>query len=365
MIRSFFKFISTVALPLIMTIQTTVADGQTTVADIRKVWADREISVAVKGNQAGIVEFAKAFVQTYNTNITEVVLRQLQTPDRPLQDDDVASFILDRANGYMECRFVSDGDVWMEMCFWKTPDNHRLVAVSMLNVYEDKQPLLMFYDFSFDTKTMSPVNPAPIEGHLNMSNFTAHLPQKGKDIQLYPHEDGISPGTLHWNGKGFTFGKAHAENGKDETCLSVFISDNTDTNIRNSPNGKVVKQLSGNGDYMLCVFRSKNGWWQIKDNEIEAYTDSFEGTITVEGTDKCWINYSVLGVSTRNYASQKLTLRATPSETATTVYSFSEGLTLRPLECRGEWVKVKTTDGKHSGWIQSEWLCGNPLTTCP
>ena len=37
---------------------------------------------------------------------------------------------------------------------------------------------------------------------------------------------------------------------------------------------------------------------------------------------------------------------------------------LRPVDIRGNWVKVKTIDGKHTGWIESEWLCGNPLTNC-
>ncbi len=363
--RVFLKLILSAALLISMIMQTKAADGQMTVAEIRKVWADREINIAIKGNQAGIVEFVKAFAQTYHTNITEVVLRQLKTPARPLKDDDVATFTLDRPNGYMQCSFVSDGDMWMEMCFWKTPDNHRLVAVNMINVFEDEQALLMFYDFSFDTKTMSPVNPAPVEGYPDLSDFTAHLPRKGKDIQLYPNKDNVSPGSLRWNGKGFTFSKEKAEKDNDKNCLTVFISDNTDTNIRNSPKGKVVKQLPKNGEYMLVVCESKNGWWKIEDNEIEAYTDSFEGTTTVKEAEQCWIHYSVLGVSTRNYASQELKLYATPSEKAAVAYSFREEIKLHPIESRGEWVKVKTTDRKHTGWIQSEWLCGNPLTTCP
>ena len=37
---------------------------------------------------------------------------------------------------------------------------------------------------------------------------------------------------------------------------------------------------------------------------------------------------------------------------------------LRPIDVKGSWVKVKTTDGKHEGWIESDWLCGNSLTNC-
>jgi len=37
---------------------------------------------------------------------------------------------------------------------------------------------------------------------------------------------------------------------------------------------------------------------------------------------------------------------------------------LRPMEIKDDWVKVKTIDGKYTGWIEIEWLCGNSLTNC-
>jgi hypothetical protein len=34
------------------------------------------------------------------------------------------------------------------------------------------------------------------------------------------------------------------------------------------------------------------------------------------------------------------------------------------MEIKGDWVKVQTSDGKFTGWIEEEWLCGNALTNC-
>lgn len=34
------------------------------------------------------------------------------------------------------------------------------------------------------------------------------------------------------------------------------------------------------------------------------------------------------------------------------------------MDIKGDWVKVQTYDGKYTGWIEAEWLCGNALTNC-
>ena len=69
-------------------------------------------------------------------------------------------------------------------------------------------------------------------------------------------------------------------------------------------------------------------------------------------------------MGTRNYGKQKLILRKSPNAKAAIVYSFTDEIMLRPMEIKGDWVKVKTTDGKYTGWIEIEWLCGNALTNC-
>ena len=38
---------------------------------------------------------------------------------------------------------------------------------------------------------------------------------------------------------------------------------------------------------------------------------------------------------------------------------------LRPLEIKGEWIKVVTTDNRYTAWMPIDRICDNPLTTCP
>lgn len=151
------------------------------------------------------------------------------------------------------------------------------------------------------------------------------------------------------------------------TSIDVFVSDDTgsDTNLRNAPKGKIVGKLPKSGTYMMNICDATNGWWRICSNEVSAYTDNMEGEIPAGTEGVAWIHYSVLGTSTRNYGGETLHLRDSPSEKARVTYSFKKELELRPIEEDGRWIKVETTDKKHRGWIDSYWLCGNALTTCP
>ena len=148
--------------------------------------------------------------------------------------------------------------------------------------------------------------------------------------------------------------------------LDVYISDNSGqyTNIRNAPKGQVVCKLKlpdANG-IMFSVAKQVNGWWLISGDGYwnpETDTGKFTGSTT-----GYWIHNSVITVDTRNYSGQKLSLRSKPSARATVVYTFKDERALIPLDLKGNWVKVKTTDGKHTGWIEIEWLCGNSVTNC-
>lgn len=146
--------------------------------------------------------------------------------------------------------------------------------------------------------------------------------------------------------------------------LRVFIDDNDGpfTNIRNAPKGKVVSKVSATSGIMLTVLYQKNGWWYIDGNDYwdpETDTGYFAGSTT-----GYWIHSSVLAVGTRNYGGEKLSLRKSPASNAPVIFSFKDERLLRPSDIRGSWVKVKTYDGKHEGWIEDEWLCGNSVTNC-
>lgn len=149
-------------------------------------------------------------------------------------------------------------------------------------------------------------------------------------------------------------------------AMGVFIHDTQagDTNLRNRPKGDVVCQLSKKGTYLLSVCAVQDGWWRICGNQISVYETENEGVAAIRKSGDAWIHSSVIAMDTRNYGGQKLHLRDRPSNEGRVVYSFTKEILLRPLEWRGAWVKVQTIDKKHQGWIHSEWLCGNPLTTC-
>ncbi len=146
--------------------------------------------------------------------------------------------------------------------------------------------------------------------------------------------------------------------------VEVFIADPDGpyTNVRNAPKGKVMERIPTELDIILSVESPRNGWWRI----CEDMYYNLDGTeIHLKGSETgYWIHYSVLCVSSSNYGGQCLTLREEPSETSAAVYTFKEEILLQPIDVKDEWVKVRTEDGKHTGWIEAHWLCGNPVTYC-
>jgi SH3-like domain-containing protein len=151
-------------------------------------------------------------------------------------------------------------------------------------------------------------------------------------------------------------------NGKFPVGVYVLDKSGMDTNIRDKPNGKIIHKLPTEGDYMLRVYNPTNGWWQIYNNEINTID---RGPIEIS-SDKSWIHGSVLAFGTSNYGGQEVKLYSEPNESSKVVYTITEEVLLRPVDdCDdSDWLKVKTLDGTHSGWILREWLCDSPVTNC-
>lgn len=151
--------------------------------------------------------------------------------------------------------------------------------------------------------------------------------------------------------------------GVSAQSLGVFTYDNSGkfTNVRNAPKGKVVDKIPTEVCAMIGVEKPTNGWWKIIGDTYDTGDD--EGTLK-GSTTGYWIHYSVLAMGTRNYGGQTLYIRQSPSASAPVVYKFKKEIRLRPMDIKGEWVKVQTFDGKFTGWIEEEWLCGNSLTNC-
>ena len=156
--------------------------------------------------------------------------------------------------------------------------------------------------------------------------------------------------------------------------VDVFIydSDGPFSNVRNKPNGKIVDKIPVNASASLLVEKVSNGWWRIVGDtynrlrdEIDEDGEEWEDVMLKGSTTGYWIHYSVIGTGTRNYGNEKLPLRSQPSKRASISYTLTGDQVVRPIDVQGDWVKVKTLDGKGVGWVEDEWLCSNPVTTCP
>ena len=155
------------------------------------------------------------------------------------------------------------------------------------------------------------------------------------------------------------------------SSLDVYILDptDTDTNVRSAPKGKVVAKIPAEGIWMLAVSKPRNGWWQINNGMYyDAVPDNNpdgDAFISLHGsTTGYWIHSSCIGFGLVGNGSGHKFLAA-PDNKARAVYISRIDEQVHPLELRGDWVKVVTLDGKHTGWIPTYLICDNPLTTCP
>ncbi len=149
--------------------------------------------------------------------------------------------------------------------------------------------------------------------------------------------------------------------------LSVYVSDpaGTPTNVRSAPGGAMAGTLTADGDYLVRLIRCEKGWCQaIAIDTVD------QGPVQIQSPGgELWLHASVLAFSTRNYGGQTLALRQEPDKEATPLFSFADEQMLRPLDFRAVggtlWVQAETFDKKHRGWLEAEWVCGNPVTSCP
>ena len=145
------------------------------------------------------------------------------------------------------------------------------------------------------------------------------------------------------------------------TKIRVYLNDpdTSGTNIRKIPNGKIIMKLIKdelNYEFFIMVTEAKNGWFKITEP-----IGGMENDIEIPNGEG-WIHGSVISVDTRNYGGQQLSLLEKPKTGKTIKIIKKEVIGLRLKDVCGKWVKVEYE--KTSGWIESKWLCGNPLTNC-
>lgn len=143
----------------------------------------------------------------------------------------------------------------------------------------------------------------------------------------------------------------------------IIDNDGANTNIREAPGGKVVYQLPTDQSFVVELLKFKGNWWKI--SEVVSREGDDPAEITLTGSKKgYWIHNSLLQFTVAGDPTGFLHTR--PSKNARRIIlDDSTELELRPLEKNGQWVKVVTTNGRYTGWMHSDKICYNPLTTCP
>ena len=143
-----------------------------------------------------------------------------------------------------------------------------------------------------------------------------------------------------------------------ETYAYLIADDTNGTNLRKRPKGKIIYVLKSQYENVeFSLSESKDIWFKI--TNIDTYDDIIEPI-----PDKCWIHGSLLGAKTRNYGGQTIALYKTPDTTQMAFIIYEQDVILNfNAMCGNDWVQVNYNG--ELGWIQSKWLCSNPVTTCP
>lgn len=136
--------------------------------------------------------------------------------------------------------------------------------------------------------------------------------------------------------------------------FEVYIDTEEDySNIRENPNGEIVLKINNKHGYgyILNVIGFENGWLKInRISGIDEYQiTEFEG----------WIHNSLVGATTTH----NLDLVDKPNSKLFVGKLIGEQDTFKIIDANCEWIKIDCNG--IMGWVKSEKICGNPVTTCP
>ena len=330
--------------------------------------------------QPTVTDFARAFASADQEEdaLFSTTLARLDGRQPKLPQGERFTCLIDRPHGYLRAVYTTEGNIdpnqTLEVCYWRTDTDHRLVAVcrcSDIGTY-----ILIFYDYNPATRLMTPLARPPFEDfHELLGELIVQLPREGKDIHMKSWwAGGPAPLTLRWNGRdGFTLvGAAEryrqpAPN-QPTTCdfLALFKPEVTTggepVDLYDAPDGKVIRHLTDNElDYDLRVKRAENGWAYVDYSNNLLGADSSEGSAWV----RCTSLYVLpAGPVYTNY------IYAEPTRASRRVATFDEAkdnssdIWWKVLEIRKGWVKIRTTHLGITGWIEARILCGSEGVDC-
>ncbi|WP_136468074.1 hypothetical protein [Flagellimonas onchidii] len=154
----------------------------------------------------------------------------------------------------------------------------------------------------------------------------------------------------------FSFSQDTANDNYSFKPFDVYLDDSSGSfsNIRATPCGKgvIILKIDDQTDiFQFSVIDYKNGWLKI--NSIWSFVHDYNIT-DLEG----WVHSSIVGIG----AIHDFDLLDKPNgKKIARLKGESGDYKIEDVYC--EWVKIKTKKG--IGWVKSEKLCGNPVTTCP
>ena len=260
------------------------------------------------GKQPTISDFARAFASADQEEdpLFSAILARIDGRQPKLPQGDRFTCLIDRPHGYLRaCYTFGEGGIdpnqILEVCYWRTDTDHRLVAVcsySDIGTY-----ILIFYDYNPATGLMTPLAQPPFEDfHELLGELIVQLPSEGKDIHMKSWwAGGPAPLTLRWNGRdGFTLvdsAERYRQPAPNQptTCdfLALFkpevITGGEPVDLYDAPDGKVIRHLTDNDlDYDLRVKRAENGWAYVD------YGNNLLGASSSEGS--AWVRCTSLYV---------------------------------------------------------------------
>ena len=139
-----------------------------------------------------------------------------------------------------------------------------------------------------------------------------------------------------------------------QTKAYVIDKDPQGLNVRKEPNseGEIIGTLPLYTE--VDVFKYQDNWFFVAPIDPELQGVDFKG----EG----WVYASLLGLNTRGYDNDSVSLYAEPNETSDVLGHVESSSAVTMISCSGEWVKVRQESLE--GWLEPEEQCAAALTSC-
>lgn len=218
------KIIFSIALFLLCAVaswaQNTIENDTEAMKTIAKQWTTKTIRVTTSHPKTPIHDYANALCSQFmNYSPCASMVDYLKKPGEYTWEE--KHYLVDDApsNGYIKCDMGGQCDYMTEICYWRRPNGHALVAMLMQIGSEGEGVYtvnaLLFYDYDPKTRMLTPDLKIKqfvdkfLKKHKNAGTPCIYLPKENKDIcvgyvKWDPEEDFLYENyLLKWTGNAF------------------------------------------------------------------------------------------------------------------------------------------------------------------